>query len=54
MEPDRAGLDQLSALVEAGRLVPQIDRVVLLESAPEAYAALEREHRRGKIVLRVS
>lgn len=54
VEPDRAGLDQLSALVEAGRLVPQIDRVVLLESAPEAYAALEREHRRGKIVLRVS
>ncbi|WP_406375921.1 NADP-dependent oxidoreductase [Streptomyces sp. NBC_00647] len=54
VEPDRAGLDQLSALVEAGRLVPQIDRVVPLESAPEAYAALEREHRRGKIVLRVS
>ncbi|MGW3667895.1 NADP-dependent oxidoreductase [Streptomyces sp. NPDC005141] len=54
VEPDRAGLDELNALVEAGRLVPQVDRIVPLESAPAAYAALEREHRRGKIVLHVS
>ncbi|MER5474357.1 NADP-dependent oxidoreductase [Streptomyces sp. NPDC002685] len=54
VEPDRAGLEELTALVEAGRLVPQVDRIVPLESAPGAYAALEREHRRGKIVLRVS
>ncbi|MFD5813285.1 NADP-dependent oxidoreductase [Streptomyces sp. NPDC127038] len=54
VEPDRAGLEELNALVEEGRLIPQVDRIVPLESAPGAYAALEREHRRGKIVLRVS
>ncbi|MET7986095.1 NADP-dependent oxidoreductase [Streptomyces sp. NPDC005281] len=54
VEPDRAGLEELNALVDAGRLIPQVDRIVPLESAPGAYAALEREHRRGKIVLRVS
>ncbi|MEY2245534.1 NADP-dependent oxidoreductase [Streptomyces sp. BF23-18] len=54
VEPDRAGLEELTALVEAGRLIPQVDRILPLESAPGAYAALEREHRRGKIVLRVS
>ncbi|MFD8733716.1 NADP-dependent oxidoreductase [Streptomyces sp. NPDC059618] len=54
VEPDRAGLEELNTLVEEGRLIPQVDRIVPLESAPGAYAALEREHRRGKIVLRVS
>ncbi|MGW0971496.1 NADP-dependent oxidoreductase [Streptomyces sp. NPDC002516] len=54
VEPDRAGLEELNALVEEGRLIPQVDRIVPLETAPGAYAALEREHRRGKIVLRVS
>ncbi|MFE1291140.1 NADP-dependent oxidoreductase [Streptomyces sp. NPDC058751] len=54
VEPDRAGLEELTALVEAGRLVPQVDRILPLEDTPSAYAALEREHRRGKIVLRVS
>ncbi|WP_328673278.1 NADP-dependent oxidoreductase [Streptomyces sp. NBC_00328] len=53
VEPDRSGLEELTALVETGRLIPQVDRILSLESAPGAYAALEREHRRGKIVLRV-
>ncbi|MGW7427174.1 NADP-dependent oxidoreductase [Streptomyces sp. NPDC054813] len=54
VEPDRAGLEALTALVESGRMVPQVDRIVPLEGASQAYTALEREHRRGKIVLRVS
>ncbi|WP_169790421.1 NADP-dependent oxidoreductase [Streptacidiphilus anmyonensis] len=54
VEPDRAGLEELTALVESGRLTPRIDRTVPLAEAPLAYAALEREHRRGKIVLQVS
>jgi NADPH:quinone reductase-like Zn-dependent oxidoreductase len=53
VEPDRGGLDELSALVAAGRLTPQVDRVVPLEGTQRAYAALEREHRRGKVVLKV-
>lgn len=54
VEPDRAGLQELSRLVEAGTLVPRVDRVLPLAEAAQAYAALERGHRRGKIVLRVS
>ncbi|MCH5676890.1 NADP-dependent oxidoreductase [Streptomyces gilvus] len=54
VEPDRAGLIALSELVESGRLTPYVDRVVPLQDTAGAYAALEREHRRGKIVLRVS
>lgn len=54
VEPDRAGLTELARLCESGRLTPRIDRVVPLADAAEAYAALEREHRRGKVVLRVS
>ncbi|MFF4255480.1 NADP-dependent oxidoreductase [Streptomyces sp. NPDC001663] len=54
VEPDRAGLTELARLFESGRLTPRIDRVVPLSDAAAAYAALEREHRRGKVVLRVS
>ncbi|MFD1657717.1 NADP-dependent oxidoreductase [Streptomyces caeni] len=54
VEPDRAGLEELSRLVAEGRLVPRVDRVVPLERAAEAYVALEERHRRGKIVIEVS
>ncbi|MFF4354417.1 NADP-dependent oxidoreductase [Streptomyces sp. NPDC001530] len=54
VEPDRAGLDELSRLVEVGKLNPRVDRVVPLAETARAYAALEDGHRRGKIVLRVS
>lgn len=54
VEPDRAGLQELSRLVAEGRLVPRVDRVVPLERAAQAYAALEVRHRRGKIVIEVS
>jgi NADPH:quinone reductase-like Zn-dependent oxidoreductase len=52
VEPDRAGLEQLTALVAAGRLAPQLDRVLPLQEAPQAYAELAQHHR-GKVVLRV-
>lgn len=54
VEPDRAGLTELARLFKSGRLTPRIDRVVPLADAAGAYTALEREHRRGKVVLRVS
>jgi NADPH:quinone reductase-like Zn-dependent oxidoreductase len=53
VEPDRTGLDALTALIDAGRLAPRIDRVVPLDQARAAYEALAGEHH-GKIVLRVS
>ncbi|WP_225850467.1 NADP-dependent oxidoreductase [Streptomyces sp. HPF1205] len=54
VRPDRAGLRSITDLVEHGRLAPPIDRLLPLSQARAAYEALEREHRRGKIVLQVS
>jgi NADPH:quinone reductase-like Zn-dependent oxidoreductase len=54
VEPDRAGLDELSALVAAGRLDPPVAEVFPLAETASAYAALARPHRRGKVVLHVS
>lgn len=41
-------------LLAAGRIVPVVDRVLPLEAAGEAHAAMERNENFGKIVLRVS
>lgn len=54
VRPDRAGLRSVTDLVEHGRLTPAIDRLLPLSRTRSAYEALEKEHRRGKIVLRVS
>ncbi|MFD4970930.1 NADP-dependent oxidoreductase [Streptomyces sp. NPDC058424] len=54
VEPDRDGLDSISELITSGRLSPQIDRVVPLEQTRAAYEALDREHRRGKVVIQVA
>ncbi|MET7451532.1 NADP-dependent oxidoreductase [Streptomyces sp. NPDC005574] len=54
VEPDRTGLVALSKLVEEGRLVPYVDRIVPLQDTSLAYSTLEREHHQGKIVVRVS
>jgi NADPH:quinone reductase-like Zn-dependent oxidoreductase len=40
-------------LLEEGRVRPVVDRVLPLERAPEAHAAVERNEHFGKIVLRV-
>ncbi|MEY9966931.1 NADPH:quinone reductase-like Zn-dependent oxidoreductase, partial [Streptacidiphilus sp. MAP12-16] len=54
VEPDPDSLTALTALINADRISPLIDRVMPLDQAPAAYEALEKEHRRGKIVLHVS
>ncbi|WP_371649205.1 NADP-dependent oxidoreductase [Streptomyces mirabilis] len=54
VEPDRSGLEELSRLVADGELTPPVDSVFPLAETAQAYAALERGHRRGKIVLHVS
>ena len=53
VEPDRAGLEAITELIDDGRLAPAVDRVVPLAETPAAYEALGKEHRRGKIVLHV-
>ena len=51
VQPDRAGLEAITELIDNGRLAPAVDRVVPLSETRAAYEALAREHRRGKIVL---
>lgn len=53
VEPERAGLEVVTELIDDGRLTPAVDRVVPLAEARAAYEALGKEHRRGKIVLHV-
>jgi NADPH:quinone reductase-like Zn-dependent oxidoreductase len=43
----------LSALIEAGKLKPVIDRVYPLEQVPDAMRYLEEGHARGKVVVKV-
>ncbi|MYS23071.1 Zinc-binding dehydrogenase, partial [Streptomyces sp. DvalAA-14] len=54
VEPDRAGLEELSKLVAAGRLDPPVAQVFPLARTADAYQELGRPHRRGKVVLKVS
>ncbi|OLF13448.1 NADPH:quinone reductase [Actinophytocola xanthii] len=53
VEPDRAGLEELTALIEAGRLRVEVETVLPLESAAEAHRLGEAGRTRGKIVLAV-
>lgn len=53
VEPDRTGLERLAALVEAGRLRVEVDRVLPLTEAAEAHRLGETGRTRGKIVLSV-
>jgi NADPH:quinone reductase-like Zn-dependent oxidoreductase len=52
--PDGGQLAEIARLIDAGKVVPRIDRVYPLDDAAEAEAALEHDHVRGKIVLEVA
>jgi len=54
VEPDRTGLEAVTKLIDDGGLTPVVDRVVPLSETRAAYEALQSEHPRGKIVIRVS
>jgi NADPH:quinone reductase-like Zn-dependent oxidoreductase len=51
VEPDRAGLEGLAALVDAGQLRVEIDTVLPLADAAKAHELGETGRTRGKIVL---
>jgi NADPH:quinone reductase-like Zn-dependent oxidoreductase len=52
VEPDQVGLDCLVALVEAGQLRIDIEKVFPLEEAAAAHKLLEDGHVTGKLILR--
>jgi NADPH:quinone reductase-like Zn-dependent oxidoreductase len=51
VEPDRAGLEALAALVEEGKLRPHVERAFPLEQAAEAHRLGEQGRTTGKLVL---
>lgn len=54
MQPGRGVLDELAALVAAGKLRPVIDEVLDLEDASRAHERVETGSGQGKVVLDVS
>ena len=54
VEPDRAGLEALAALVEQGSLSVHVERTFPLEEAAEAHEAGETGRTQGKIVLTIA
>jgi NADPH:quinone reductase-like Zn-dependent oxidoreductase len=52
-ELNRADLEFLSGLVEAGKLTPVIDRSYSLSELPAAMTYLEEGHARGKVVVKM-
>jgi NADPH:quinone reductase-like Zn-dependent oxidoreductase len=52
--PNRADLDVLRALAEAGKLKPVIDRTYPLLETPEALRHIATGHARGKVVITVA
>ncbi|MGZ3676894.1 MAG: NADP-dependent oxidoreductase [Ktedonobacterales bacterium] len=51
VRPDRARLEALRSLVDAGRLRPIIDQVLPLAAVAQAHHRLESHHGQGKIIL---
>lgn len=51
--PNRDDLDVLTALIEAGKVTPVIDRTYALSETPEGLCYLCEGHARGKVVITV-
>lgn len=52
MRPDGAQLEELAALIDAGKLPVTLDRVFALEDTAAAFAYLEQGRAKGKVVVR--
>jgi NADPH:quinone reductase-like Zn-dependent oxidoreductase len=53
VKPNKEDLQFLKQLIEAGKLMPVIDRTYPLSEVPEAIRYLEEGHARGKVVITV-
>jgi NADPH:quinone reductase-like Zn-dependent oxidoreductase len=53
VQPNRAQLEEIGKLVDAGKLRPIVEEVLPLKEAARAHAKNETLHTRGKLVLRV-
>ena len=53
-KPNRADLQVLAGMIQAGTLTPVIDKVYPLAAAAEAFRHLESGHAHGKIVVTIA
>jgi NADPH:quinone reductase-like Zn-dependent oxidoreductase len=54
VEPNRAQLEEVTKLIEAGELRPAIDSIFSLDEARQAFERTHARGRRGKVVIRVA
>lgn len=54
VKPDRGQLQEVTRLIESGRLTPVVDHVIPLTDTRTAYEELETTHHRGKLVIAVT
>jgi NADPH:quinone reductase-like Zn-dependent oxidoreductase len=54
VEPNRAQLEEITKLIEAGNLRPAIDSIYSLEQARDAFERTNARGKHGKVVLRVA
>jgi NADPH:quinone reductase-like Zn-dependent oxidoreductase len=52
-KPNRADLDVLRELIEAGKVKPVVERRFDLEELPEAFRVIGEGHTRGKLVIAI-
>ncbi|KAM9798409.1 reticulon-4-interacting protein 1 homolog, mitochondrial-like [Neosynchiropus ocellatus] len=52
--PDGPGLDEVSRLVDAGKILPVVEAQFPFSQVPQAFLKLEQGHARGKTVIRVA
>jgi NADPH:quinone reductase-like Zn-dependent oxidoreductase len=53
-KPSREDLASVAELIEAGQVVPAIDRCYPLEEVPEAFRYIEAGHARSKVVIGIA
>ena len=53
LKQDKSDLRLITDLIESGKIMPIIDACYPLERTPEAFQQYEREHPRGKIVIKI-
>lgn len=54
VKPNQNDLVVMKALIEAGKVVPVIDRRYPLSQAPEAFCYIEEGHGQGKVVITIA
>lgn len=54
VHPDRKQLAEIAGLIDAGKVKPQVTEVLPFDQVAKAQTALEQEHLRGKVVLRMA